>query len=139
MIISLNELSADQVTYLRNKLSAYVKELSDEVATSKSRLATRIERSNKSEAKLQELEAALAKANITMTHLTDTNASAEIIGYQAESVEAREQELTEFKRKAGILSDENAVLEQFEINKIEAEIQFYQDKLNELEVLPLAS
>ena len=49
MEINFSELSAQQLTYLRNKWSAAIKELTDEIAETRAKLTKRIDKSEVSE------------------------------------------------------------------------------------------
>ncbi len=135
MIINFNELDATQRAYLRDKWSAELKELGDSIADAKSKLAKRIEKSNLSEGELTALELEVTNAKALLTHLNNTGADASLVSIQQATVTNAENMLSERKRKGGLVSDEEAILEQATIDELEWKRQYRETKIVEIDAI----
>lgn len=132
MELNFNELNAQQRTYLRDKWSAEIKELTDAIAEAKVKLAKRIEKSQLSEGEITILETELQNAKDILTHLQNTGAPAGMITQQQAQVAGIESRLVEKKQKGGIISDEEAVLEQVGIDELEWKRQYRENKIAQI-------
>lgn len=135
MSINFSELDVAQRNYLNNKFDVEIKELKDQIAEAKSRLAKRLEKSTLSEGELGILEAEVQKTKATLDYLTNNNAPAEMIADQKARADKAEADLVDKKRKGGIISDEEAILEQVMIEELELKIKLREDKITEIKAV----
>jgi transcriptional regulator with XRE-family HTH domain len=135
MEINFNEMNAQQRAYLRDKWSAEIKELTDAIAEAKVKLAKRLEKSQLSEGEITALETELQNAQSIFAHLQSTNAPAAMITQQQTQVAGIEARLVEKKQKGGIVSDEEAVLEQVGIDELEWKRQYRENKIAQISVI----
>lgn len=136
MQIDFNEMSAEDRADLREKFSVEIKEFNKKLTTANDKLGARVEKSTLNEGELEVLETKLQKAQANLTHLKSTNAAAEVITDQEEVVAEAEKVLRETRRKGGILTDQELVVEVVEIKEVEALIKVRQDMITDIDAIP---
>jgi transcriptional regulator with XRE-family HTH domain len=135
MPVNLNEYSVVDRNFFVKKLEVEIDEIREQTAQSKGALAKRLERSSLSEGELNNLEAEVEKAKAVLAHLTNTNAAASMVTDQRGAVAKAETELSERKRKGGIISDREAFLEELMIEELELKIKLREDKIAALKAI----
>lgn len=130
---NFSELSTEQRTYLRNKWSVEVKELSDEIDQQRSKLAKRLQKLDVSESELALLDKELSDARSVLDALTAASMDETVIQIQQAAVSQAEAARSEFLQKGGLLSDEEVILQQMEIHDLEAKRAVRAQRIAELD------
>ncbi|MEM9983442.1 MAG: hypothetical protein AAF734_13170 [Bacteroidota bacterium] len=126
------------MTYLRNKWSAAIKELTDEIAETRAKLTKRIDKSEVSEGEIKLLEENVEKSKEIFAYLQSNNADPTMVEQQQKAVTLAENQLAERKNKGGLVSEEDAVLEKVEIEELEWRKQNLEGKIAEIDAVPQA-
>lgn len=135
MPIRFDEINSADRAYLVKKFEVEIDEIREEISEAKSRLAKRIEKSTLSEGELSILEAEVQKAQSNLDYLTSNNAPADMIADQQARVAKAEADLADKRRKGGIISDREAILEEVTIEELELRIQLRQEKITAIQAV----
>lgn len=132
---NLNDLSTEQLTYLKQKWSAETHELNREIIRSSTRLNSRIERQTLNQEEIETLKSDLANAQGLLDHLTNTGAPTNMTENQQALVDRLQEELDTANSASNGLTPTEAVLQQAGIDELELQKQYRTDKITEIDVL----
>jgi len=132
---TLEELSQDQLLYLRQKWSSEIIELNREKIRAQKRLDRRLEKQVIDEAEIAELSAQLNNANQLLVHLQTTGAPQDLITAQEAAVAKVQQEYEEESNGLYILTDEEAHIQQLSIEELVQRKSMRETKISELDAL----
>ena len=135
MIINLNDLANDQLTYLKQKWSAEAHELDREKQRNAARLNARVERQEVNQQEFDTLVDDLTTAKNLLTHLVNTSASQEMIDRQQVLVDKLQTEKDEADNVSSGLTLTEVVLQQASIDEIDLQRQYRLDKIIEIDTI----
>lgn len=129
------EMTQEQLRYLRQKWSSEAIEIERDIVRSQSRLDKRVEKQDADKANISALEQDLNDAKGLLTHLQTMNSPAEFIGLQQSRVEALQTEFREAQSGLNVLTDEEAHMQQLSISELEQRKSLRETKIAELNLL----
>lgn len=135
MSIELSNLSAEQLLYLKQKWSAEMRELELDQSRATERLETRLERRASNTEELDALEDKLASAQTLLDHLQNTSAPSALITAQEVVVNDLQKSYDSQSRGSGVLTDEEAVLQQVTIDELALRKTYRADKIAEADAI----
>ncbi|MEZ4722912.1 MAG: hypothetical protein R2813_13645 [Flavobacteriales bacterium] len=118
-MIALNQLSADDLQYLRQKWASEIKDIDEERARRVDRLEKRLETQGESATAQAELEADLAHAQAVLAILVANNADPAVIASQEVVVAEAQEAVNSLGLSASYVSDRGAWLQQMEFDELE--------------------
>ena len=132
---NLNELTSEQLTYLKQKWSAEAHEPNREIVRTTTRLNTRVNRQEVNQQEIAALSDDLANAQGLLDHLTTTSAPQEMIDNQQALVDRLQGELDTANGASNGLTATEAVLQQAGIDELELQKQYREDKIGEIDAI----
>lgn len=135
MSIELSNLSAEQLLYLKQKWSAEMRELELDQSCATERLETRLERRASNTEELDALEDKLSSAQTLLDHLQNTSAPSAPITTQEVVVNDLQKSYDAQSRGSGVLTDEEAVLQQVTIDELALRKTYGADKIAEADAI----
>ena len=135
MIVNLNDLADDQLTYLKQKWSAESHELDREKQRNAARLNARVERQEVNKQEVDTLADDLTTAKNLLTHLVNTSAPQEMIDKQQALVDKLQTEKDEADNASSGLTQTEVVLQQASIDEIDLQRQYRLDKITEIDTI----
>lgn len=118
-MITLNELSAADLQYLRQKWASEKSEIDLERTTKAARLEKRLETQSESAVTQANLEADIAHAEGVRDILVANGADAAVIATQEAVIADLQEELDSFGASSSYVSDRSAMLQQMELDELE--------------------
>lgn len=135
MSIDLSSLSSEQLLYLKQKWSTEKRELELDHARAAERLATRLDRRSANAEEVAAMEARLSQAQTLLQHLQTTSAPAELITAQQAEVDNLQTEYDTQSVGSGVLTNEEAVLQQVAVDELDLRKTYREDKIAEVDAL----
>ncbi|MDW3190942.1 MAG: hypothetical protein R8G66_01170 [Cytophagales bacterium] len=132
---NFNDLTSEQLTYLKQKWSAEAHELNREIVRTTTRLNTRVNRQEVNQQELAALTDDLSNAQGLLDHLTTTSAPTEMIDNQQALVDRLQGELDTANSAGSGLTATEAVLQQAGIDELELQKQYREDKIGEIDAI----
>jgi hypothetical protein len=131
----LNQMTQEQLKYLRQKWSSEITELNREFIRAQKKLEKRVEKQEIDQGELELLASDLESANTILAHLRNTNASPEIIAVQEETVEKINQKYLDESSGLNIMTPEEVQLQKLLIEEIQQKRVLRDSRLTELNTL----
>ena len=132
---TLEQMTNEQLTYLKQKWSAESKELDRDIVRSSVRLTNRLSRQEMDQSEIDALKEDLAKAESLLEHLTNTSAPQEMIDNQQALLDKISMEVETESKGRNVLTPEEAYLQQASIDELKLQKQYREDKITEIESL----
>ncbi|WKK80726.1 hypothetical protein [Marivirga arenosa] len=132
---TLDQMTNEQLTYLKQKWSAESKELDRDIVRSSVRLTNRLSRQEMDQSEIDALKEDLAKAESLLEHLNSTNAPQEMIDNQQALLDKISMEVETESKGRNVLTPEEAYLQQASIDELKLQKQYREDKITEIESL----
>jgi len=132
---TLEQMTNEQLTYLKQKWSAESKELDRDIVRSSVRLTNRLSRQEMDQSEIDALKEDLAKSESLLEHLTSTNAPQEMIENQQALLDKISMEVETESKGRNVLTPEEAYLQQASIDELKLQKQYREDKITEIESL----
>ena len=134
-MISLNELSATELQYLRSKWASEQTELDKEKARKLERLEQRLDNQGEDAVVQANLEADLAHAQSVRDILVANNADPAIIASQEAVVAELESKVNSFGLSTSYVSNTDAMLQQMELDELQDASVLRATKIAEIDAL----
>ncbi len=135
---NLNEMTAEQRLYLKQKWSAESTELDREIIRAENRLTNRLQRQELDQDEIDSLTVDLANAESLLNHLNSTSAPQDMIDKQQAVVDKLNTQLDNESKGSNALTDTEAYLQQASIDELRLQKQYREDKIIEIEAIPAA-
>lgn len=132
---TLEQMTNEQLTYLKQKWSAEAKELDRDIVRSEVRLTSRLSRQEMDQSEIDALKVDLANAESLLTHLVNTSAPQEMIDKQRALVDKIMIEVETESKGRNVLTDEEAYLQQVGIDELKLQKQYREDKITEIDAI----
>ena len=132
---TLEQMTTEQLTYLREKWSAETRELDRDIVRSEVRLTTRLSKQEMDQNEIDALKEDLANAESLLEHLNSTSAPQEMIDNQQALVDKMMAEVETESKGRNVLTVEEAYLQQASIDELKLQKQYREDKIAEIESL----
>jgi hypothetical protein len=134
-MIQLNELSASELQYLRQKWASEITELDKEIARKLERLESRLENQGESAVAQANLEAELAHAQQVLGILQANNADAAVIASQEAVIAELQENVDSFGLSTSYVSNTDAMLQQMEMDELTESSALRTTKIAEIDAL----
>lgn len=134
-MISLENLNTDQLTYLKQKWSAEIREIDLNMSRATDRLTARLERRATNSEELDLIEGKLNSAETLLAHLQSSSAPQALIDDQQAVVTELQNTFDSESQGAGVLTDEEAMLQQVQIDELALRKTYREGKIAEVEAL----
>ncbi|WP_109831928.1 hypothetical protein [Reichenbachiella versicolor] len=134
-MIILNEMDSQQLTYLKQKMSAEVIELDRDIIRTQDRLTTRLAKQEIDQVEIDGLKDDLLNAEQLMSHLTTTSAPQQMIDKQQSMIDKTKSKLDSETKGRNVLTDEEAYLQQVNIDELKLQKQYREEKIVEIGTL----
>lgn len=130
----LADLNAEQRTFLKQQVGTFVSKLNLQITRDQARLDNRLDRRVENQEKVQAIQDELTKKQAVLTALKQAgNIDADIIASQEEDVQRAQSDFDRLQSGPNTLTDVEAYLEQYEIDLMKLEKDFYQARFGEIE------
>jgi len=134
-MISLEDLSSNDLEYLRSKWYTETFDLKGEMARKQLQLSNKLSRLTDRELTKTALESKLGYTEVVLDELVSANAKAKLIRTQQTLVGNLRIKLKEFGSKPGSFSKVDALLMQFELDEMEQECTLLTTKIEKIDIL----
>ncbi|WKV11443.1 hypothetical protein [Marivirga harenae] len=132
---TLEQMTNEQLTYLKQKWSAEAKELDRDIVRSQVRLTNKLSRQEMDKNEIDVLKEDLANAESLLEHLNSTSAPQEMINNQQSLLDKITMEVETESKGRNILTVEEVYLQQASIDDLKLQKQYREDKITEIESL----
>lgn len=132
----LAELNADQRIFLKQQVGAFASKLGLKITREQSTLDRKLGRREDNKEKIESLNNELQQKQTVLDALKQAgNVSQDIISSQEADVQKAQKELDSLQTGPTTLTEVEAYLEQYEIEVMKLEKQFYEDRFAEVDGL----
>ena len=134
-MITLNDLTAEELQYVRSKWASEITELDKEKARKQERLEAKLDSQGEDAAVQANLEADIAHAESVKGILVANNADAAIIASQDAVIAELQSDLDSYGLSASCVSPTDAILQQMELDVLAFESQKRTDRIVEIDAI----
>lgn len=132
---TLEQMTNEQLTYLREKWSSETRELDIDIVRSEVRLNTKLSKQEMDQNEIDALKEDLANAESLLEHLNSTSAPQEMIDKQQALLDKIALQVETETKGRNVLTVEEAYLQQASIDELKLQKQYREDKITEIDDL----
>ncbi len=132
---NLENLTQEQLKYLRQKWSSEVVELTRSRVRAEKRLERRLERQETNIVEIEGLKNGYEQAKVLLDHLKTTNAPQNLIDSQEEVVKKKKDEYEGESMGLNIMTEEEAWIAQLDIEESKLRTNLRQTKIAEIDTI----
>lgn len=134
-MITLNDLTADELQYVRSKWASEITELDKEKARKQERLTSKLESQEDDAAVKATLAADLAHAQSVRDVLIANNADAALIAAQEAVIAEKQAELSSYGLSSSYVSPTDAILQQMDLDELAFAAQKRVERIAEIDAI----